>query len=417
MTITAEPTIHHRTLDNGLAVVVEPMPSVQSAAVRVLLPGGLTAEKPDQAGSAGLLAEMLLRGTDGRSARAVSDALDDLGAERATSATTHHLAVDGSCVADNLDALLGELLAIARWPDLEPTPFEGAKLLAEQAIEGLADEPQRRALIELRARHLPDPLGRSDLGKLEAVRAMTPDDLRALHDRVALPGGAIVAVAGNVDPAAVVDRVAELTADWSGEAAPIAAPAGEPSGYSHVEAKTTQVHIAGASHAVPERDESAAMLQKVAVAVLSGGMSGRLFTEVREKRGLCYSVFATYAGLADRGAVFSYAGTTTARAQETLDVLAGELRRLAEGVSADEFERAVVGLKARLVMQGESTSARADALARDVFVHGRPRPLTALAEQVDAVTLDALNQFVKTSAPSSMTWVTIGPEPLTPPSA
>ncbi|MEM9789463.1 MAG: pitrilysin family protein [Planctomycetota bacterium] len=415
MTTTAEATIHHQQLDNGLAVVVEPMPSTQSAAVQVLLPGGLTAELPGQAGSAGLLAEMLLRGTDGRSAREVSDALDDLGAERSTSATTHHLAVGGSCVADKLNDVLAELMAIARKPDLEAEPFTGARLLAEQAIEGLADEPQRRAMIELKAQHLPDPLGRSDLGELDAVRALTTNDLRALHERVASPGGTIVAVAGNVAPDEVIDRVAALTSDWRGSGPQEATPAGQPSGYHHVEAKTTQVHIAGASHAVAERDEAASILQKVAVAVLSGGMSGRLFTEVREKRGLCYSVYATYAGLADRGAVFSYAGTTTARAQETLDVLAGELRRLAEGVTVDEFERAIVGLKARLVMQGESTAARAAALARDLFVHGKPRALGALAAQVDAVTLDDLNRFVADSAPTAMTWVTIGPEALTPP--
>jgi len=415
MTTAADVTILQTRLDNGLEVVVEPMPSAQSAAVQVLLPGGLTAELPGESGSAGLLAEMLLRGTDGRSAREVSDALDNLGAERSTNATTHHLAVGGSCVADKVDGLLSELLAIARKPDLQDEPFAGAKLLAEQAIEGLADEPQRRAMIELKEKHLPQPLGRSDLGKLDDVRDLTPDKLRALHERVAVPGGAVVAVAGNVDPTAIVDRVASLTSDWSGRSSAEASPNGRPSGYHHLTAKTTQVHIAGAYHAVPERNEGEAMLAKVAVAALSGGMSGRLFTEVREKRGLCYAVYATYAGLADRGAVFSYAGTTTARAQETLDVLHGELVRLKAGIDQSEFDRAVVGLKARLVMQGESTGARAAAIARDVFVYGRPRPLEALAEQVDEVTLDAVNGFVAEHAPTAMTWVTIGPEPLTPP--
>ncbi|MEO0588348.1 MAG: insulinase family protein, partial [Planctomycetota bacterium] len=236
-----------------------------------------------------------------------------------------------------------------------------------------------------------------------------------LHARIAVPGGAIVGVAGNVDAEAVAARVGELTEGWSGVAEAEAGSDDRPTGYTHLEAKTTQVHIAGASHAVAERDAERAVVQQAAVAALSGGMSGRLFTEVREKRGLCYSVFATYSGLADRGAVFSYAGTTTARAQETLDVLAGELDRLSEGITQEEFDRAIVGMKSRLVMQGESTAARAAAISRDVYVHGGPRTLGARAAQVDALTLDAVNAFVAEGGAKATTWVTIGPEALVPP--
>jgi predicted Zn-dependent peptidase len=154
------------------------------------------------------------------------------------------------------------------------------------------------------------------------------------------------------------------------------------------------------------------MLQRAAVAVLSGGMSGRLFTEVREKRGLCYAVFSRYAADQHRGMVLAYAGTTTARAQETLDVLVGELRRLSDGVRRDEFDRAVVGMKSHLIMQGESTPARSGALAADQAVRGRPRSLDELAKEVDALDFDQLNRFVATHRPGEMTTVTIGPAAL-----
>ena len=121
-------------------------------------------------------------------------------------------------------------------------------------------------------------------------------------------------------------------------------------------------------------------------------MSGRLFTEVREKRGLCYSVFASYAGHKTYGAVLGYAGTTVPRAQETLDVLVAELKRLSQGVEPDEYERAVVGMKSRLVMQGESTSARARAIAGDQYVYGQPRTLDEWAAKVDAITLGPLKR-------------------------
>jgi predicted Zn-dependent peptidase len=112
--------------------------------------------------------------------------------------------------------------------------------------------------------------------------------------------------------------------------------------------------------------------------------------------------------------VFSYVGTTAPRAQETLDVLIGELRRLSDGIEQGEFDRAIVGMKSRLVMQGESTSARAHAIAYDQYTLGRARTLEQRRAEVDAVTLDGLCRYVAGRRPEKMTIVTIGPEPLVP---
>jgi predicted Zn-dependent peptidase len=122
-----------------------------------------------------------------------------------------------------------------------------------------------------------------------------------------------------------------------------------------------------------------------------------LFTEVREKRSLCYAVNAGYAGGRDRGMVALYAGSTPERAQETLDTMLSELERFEHGVDAGEFRRAVIGLKSRLVMQGESTAARAAALGSDWYRLGRCRSLGELSAEVDAVTLDALNGWIARS--------------------
>ena len=177
------------------------------------------------------------------------------------------------------------------------------------------------------------------------------------------------------------------------------------------------MHIALAYPTVAETDPDS-VTQQAAVAALSGGMSGRLFTEVREKRGLVYAVSASYAGQKDRGDIMAYAGTTAPRAQETLDVLTSELRRLSDGIAQDEFDRAVVGMKSRLVMQGESTSARASAIATDQYLYGRPKSLGEHAAEVDAVTLERVNEFVASRRPERMTVTTLGPAPLqTPPDA
>jgi predicted Zn-dependent peptidase len=146
--------------------------------------------------------------------------------------------------------------------------------------------------------------------------------------------------------------------------------------------------------------------------VLSGGMSGRLFTEVREKRALCYSVWAGYSSLKGQGSIFGYAGTSNDRAQATLDCFMTELHRLTEGVTQAELDRAKTGLKASTIMQGESTSARAGAIAHDFFMRGRIRTLDEIKNAIDSVTVDQVNAYLRQHKPGPFTIVTVGPKEL-----
>jgi len=150
----------------------------------------------------------------------------------------------------------------------------------------------------------------------------------------------------------------------------------------------------------------------MAVEVLSGGMSGRLFTEVREKRGLCYSVWAGYSSLKGSGSIMGYAGSSNDRAQATLDCFIAELHRMREGVTAEELERAKIGLKASTIMQGESTSARAGAIAHDFFMRGRIRPLDEIKDAIDSVSVDQVNAYLKAHEAGPFTIVTVGPKAL-----
>ena len=151
---------------------------------------------------------------------------------------------------------------------------------------------------------------------------------------------------------------------------------------------------------------------RLAVEVLSGGMSGRLFTEVREKRGLCYSVWAGYSSLKGQGSILGYAGTSNDRAQATLDCFVAELHRLSDGVTQAELDRAKTGLKASTIMQGESTSARAGAIAHDFFIRGRIRTLDEIKDAIDAVTLEQVNAYLKKHKPGPFTIVIVGPKEL-----
>ena len=403
--------IHQHRFAHGLELLAEPVAGAESLAMTLLVPAGLAAEPHARQGAATMLSEMICRGAGGLSSREHSDALDRLGVDRDAGVETAHLRLGASMIGSKLEAALPLLLDMALRPNLDADALEPTRDLALQSLDALADEPQQRVMLDLRSRHYPAPFGRSPLGRREDLEAMTLEDLRGFwHGRV-VPGGSILAFAGHFDWPALRERVAERVEDWTGDCDEPSPNGPASRGVAHETAQTAQVHIALAYDAVPEPHEDA-LLQKAAASVLSGGMSGRLFTEVREKRGLCYAVFAQYAGQRDRGAMLGYAGTTAPRAQETLDVMVAELRRLGRGVQGDEFNRAIVGMKSRLVMQGESTAARSGAIAADQYIHGRPRPLSELAAEVDAIDLEQLNAFLAQHEPGDMTVVTIGPEPL-----
>ena len=182
-------------------------------------------------------------------------------------------------------------------------------------------------------------------------------------------------------------------------------------GRAHLAKETTQTQIAISYPSVPFGHPEYYDAQG-AVQVLSGGMGARLFTEVREKRGLCYSVWASYQTFKDRASILCYAGTTNERAQETLDVTLGELQRLVAGVSEEEVERVRAGLKSSVIMQEESTSARAGALASDWYYLGRVRPMEEIQEAIDTLSPRAILQHVRKNPPHDFTIVTLGPKAL-----
>ncbi len=405
------PEIFREQLPNGLWLLAEPIASAQSLAMSMLVPAGVANEPVDQQGAATVLAEMIMRGAGDLDARQHSESLDRLGVQRGTSVTTHHLHLHASMIGTNLPGALPLLTDMMTRPQLAASALGPSRDLAIQSIDSLDDEPQQKVMLQLKRRHFPEPFGRSPLGVREHLQALTHERVLDYWRRTFVPRGSVLGFAGRFDWAALRDQVAQTLGSWQGglDDARESQPAAR--GYTHETADTQQVHI-GIAYDAPPEPHADSMLQRAATAVLSGGMSGRLFTEVREKRGLCYAVYASYSSGRDRGAVLAYSGTTTPRAQETLDVLTAELRRICDGIDQAEFDRAIIGMKSRLVMQGESTGARASAIATDQYTLGRARTLDEMAAQVDAATLAAVNQYVRDHRPGAMTIVTVGPDAL-----
>jgi len=400
------------TFANGLTLLAERMPGMQSAAMTFLVSAGAATDPVDRCGSATVLSDLLLRGAGPRDSRQLTDYLDSLGLQRSSSVGIHHMRFGSAAVAPKVLEALPTYADIVRRPHLPQDGFEAARDLALQALAGIDDEPRQKLMIKLREWYFPSPYGRNTMGRAEDLEKLTLELCKADWQQRFHAKDAILALAGDLDFGQIRGEVERHFGTWNGEGPGDVNVMPPPGRFHHEFQKSEQTHIGIAYPSVPETHEDYYTV-RLAVEVLSGGMSGRLFTEVREKRGLCYSVWAGYSSLkGSGGSIFGYAGTSNERAQATLDCFIGELHRLQSGVTEAELQRAKIGLKASTIMQGESTSARAGAIAHDYFIRGRIRTLEEVKDAIESVTVEKVNAYLKATAPGPFTIVTVGPKEL-----
>ncbi|MGQ0633143.1 MAG: M16 family metallopeptidase [Planctomycetaceae bacterium] len=406
-----EQLIETHAFENGLTLIIEPMRDVQSAAFSLLVPCGSNYDPPGREGAAAVLVDWMMRGAGPHDSRQLTSRLDHLGLQRNEGVGNSHLSFAGATVAENLGEALGLYADIVRNPHLPTDQFEAARAGVEQSLRAIEDEPRQKVLIELRRRAYDAPWGTPSEGTLEGLEAMEPGDARTLYERCAQPRDAILGIAGKVDVAEMIDLVSRHFGNWGVK--PAASFATGPRGpkRDHIAHDSTQTQIGIAYESVPYRDPGYYAAWAL-VSVLSGGMSSRLFTEVREKRGLCYSVFASLNSLRDQGRVLCYAGTTAERAQETLDVTLHELMRLSQGISEDELDRCKARAKASLIMQQESSSSRAASIARDWYHLGRVTTLDEVRLRIEELTVPALLDHARRHPAADFTVLTLGPRAL-----
>jgi predicted Zn-dependent peptidase len=392
---------------NGLVLVAEPMPWLQSAAFTFLTPAGCVHDPVERAGLSGFTCEMALRGAGPRDSRQFILDLDNLGVERSESVSNAHTGYSGATMADNLPQALAIYADVLRRPHLPADQLEASRLAMIQELRAVEDEPAQKVMIELRRQHYPEPWGRPCQGEQNALEETSIADIRAQFDRYYRPNGTILGVAGRFDWPRLLDLVSELLGDWPTGHTDAIDESPAPRGYRHLPYDSHQTQIGIAYDSVPYRDPDYFQAWG-AVGVLSSGMSARLFTEVRERRGLCYTVYATMHTLLHRGAVFCYAGTGADRAQQTLDVTVGELTRLRKGIEEHEIERLKARIKSALVMQQESCAARSASLCRDWYHLGCARTLDEIGRLIDSLSSGSINAYLAEHPPAGFTVVTLG---------
>jgi predicted Zn-dependent peptidase len=404
-------TLFSTTLDNGIVLLGEELPGLESVAIAFHTPAGGVHDGPGRCGLAAVSGEMMLRGAGGRSSRGIVEDLEGAGVQWAQGVSTSHASFSGAMVARQLPHALPIYADILRRPLLAADELENARQMVLQNLAGTEDDPAHRAILALRQLHYPAPWGMPAEGLSADVEGLGIDEVRGFIAAHVRPRGTIIAIAGRIDWSDFVPRMERLFGDWdTGSAATIA---GGPRGprIRHVPHDSQQTHIALAWSAPPYRSDES-YEATAALAVLGGGSSSRLFSEVRERRGLCYSVSAGYQTQRDFAMAMCYSGTTAARAQETLDVMLAEIRRLPGSIQEAELERVRARAKSGLVMQQESSAARAGAIARQWYHVGTIRPLAEELARYDRLDAASIEDWLAAHPIDDLSVVSLGREPL-----
>jgi predicted Zn-dependent peptidase len=403
-------------LDNGITLLGEELPELESVAVAFHVPAGGIHDGPGRCGLATVTGEMCLRGAGPRSSRQIVEDLEGAGVQWSHAVSTTHVSFSGAMVARHLPHALPIYADILRRPRLPEDEFEPARQMVLQALAGTEDDPGHRTMLALRQIHYPAPWGEPAEGRSADVEQLTAADVRTFTATHLRPQGTIIAIAGRIDWPDFVARAERLFGDWVPGPEPVIALGQRGPRSRHVPHDSQQTHVALAWSAPPYRSDES-YEATAALGILGGGSSSRLFTEVRERRGLCYSVSAGYQTHRDFAMSICYAGTTAARAQETLDVILAEIDRLPGTITQDEVDRIKARTKSALVMQQESSAARAGAIARQWYHLGEIRTLAAELARYDRLGVADVEAWLAAQGPRNLSIVSLGQESLEVPRA
>jgi predicted Zn-dependent peptidase len=374
-------------LPSGLTVVTDAMPHLETASLGIWVGAGSRDEETDEHGISHLLEHMAFKGTSRRSAREIVEEIEAVGGDLNAATSVETTAYYARVLRNDVPLAIDVLSDILTDPTFDPDELAREQNVIVQEIGACEDTPDDMVFEYLQEIAFPgQSVGRSILGTPATVRAFSPGKLRTYLARNYRGPDMVVAATGAVDHETVVAEVERRLGGFNGSAAPAPQPARFDGGARIESRDLEQVHIALALEGVPQGDPSLHSLQ-IYTSILGGGMSSRLFQEVREERGLCYAIYSFHAPYLDTGMFGVYAGTDAADVRELMQVMVDEIATTAETLSEVEVARAKAQMKTGLLMALESSGARAEQLARQMLVYGRPMPLEEMVAKVDAVTV------------------------------
>lgn len=391
-------TVRQDQLKNGFRIVSEHMPGLQSAAIGIWVTAGGRHERIEQNGIAHFLEHMAFKGTERRSALQIAEAIEDVGgyinAYTSREVTAYYARVLKDDVALAMD-VIGDIVLN---PVFDPREIEVERGVILQEIGQAYDTPDDVIFDWLQEQSYHDqPLGRTILGPTERVSAFSREDLSGFVAEHYGPDQMILSAAGAVDHDQLMKMAEEMFGHLQPRTGLIAEPARFTGGEARQEKELEQAHFALALESPGYRDDAIYTAQIYSTA-LGGGMSSRLFQEVRETRGLCYTIFAQTGAYADTGTTTIYAGTSADQVAALATITIDEMKRAAEDMTSEEVARARAQMKAGMLMGLESPSNRAERLARLVQIWGRVPSLEDTVAKIDAVSTEDVRVFAEQMA-------------------
>ncbi|MBO9451539.1 insulinase family protein [Tropicibacter sp. R16_0] len=391
-------TVRQDQLSNGFRIVSEHMPGLQSASIGIWVAAGARHERIEQNGIAHFLEHMAFKGTKKRSALQIAEAIEDVGgyinAYTSREVTAYYARVLKADVPLAMD-VIGDIVMN---PVFDPKEIEIERGVILQEIGQAADTPDDVIFDWLQEESYRDqPLGRTILGPTERVSNFSREDLSGFVAEHYGPEQMILSAAGAVDHDMLVKTAQEMFGHLHPRKGLIADAARFTGGEARQLKDLEQAHFALALESPGYRDDQIYTAQ-IYSSALGGGMSSRLFQEVRETRGLCYTIFAQTGAYADTGATTIYAGTSGEQVAELAGITIDEMKRAADDMSDQEVARARAQMKAGMLMGLESPSNRAERLARLVQIWDKVPSLEDTVARIDAVTTQDVRAFAEQMA-------------------
>jgi len=402
-------TVRVTTLNNGMRVATDRVDTVESATVGVWCDVGTRDERPQANGVAHMLEHMLFKGTRRRSAAAIAEEIEAVGGHMNAYTAREQTAYYARVLKGDLELAVDMIADIMQHSLFDAEELDRERAVILQEIGQAHDTPDDIVFDHFQAAAYPGQgVGRAVLGRADVVRRLKRETVRGFLARHYAPGRLVLSAAGNVDH----DRLVQLAGEKFDALPPPAenprAAARYRGGDKREKRKLDQVHLVLGFEGMGFLDPDFYPLQVMST-VLGGGMSSRLFQEVREKRGLVYSIYSFAGSLRDGGLFGIYAGTGENRLGELMPVVAGEIGKLARSVGDAEVARARAQLKAGTLMALESTSQRCEQLAQQLLVYGRPIPVPEIVAKIEEVDAAAVTRVMRRVAATRPTIAAIGP--------
>jgi predicted Zn-dependent peptidase len=399
------------TLGNGMQVITEAMPDAHSVTIGFWVDAGSRDETPPEAGASHFLEHLLFKGTEERSAHSIAEDIEAVGGDMNAFTTKEYTAFYTRLIDEDLELGLDILSDIMWAPAFRPDEIDAERQVILEEINMHEDEPSDLVHELLHEALYPGhPLGREVLGERSTITDMTRDQIANYFTTRYKPPSIVVAATGNLDHDSVVAGIDRRYAGRPGSAPPRERPALQPVRPLVVQHRDPeQAHIVVGMRSLDRHDDDRFILA-VLNQILGGGMSSRLFQEIREKRGLVYSVFSYRAAYLESGALAVYAGTAPSRAQQVLALIDDELDKLATGPVTDrELAVAKGHIKGSLALSLEDSAGRMNRIGRGQLIHGEVLSYEEVVARTEAVTHDELRRVAERVFANERVLAVVGP--------